>query len=339
MKCLKLLFLLVACVLCRAQQFQLDATLDGRGDSGFMTKWDHNRLLTFRDTSSPDIPSARVFSIDGTSVPIFILRDFRDAKFADIWAAAATPEGGIVVSVVLGFGPRPNPKDQLKPFPALKSLLLTYGADGSLKKVWNMAPYQHQALAIDAQNNVFALGTRDAGPEGFPMLIKYSPSGEVLGEYVPSRMFAKGQKALDGDRLNGSAELFLRNQQLVLWVPSTREAFVFLLNGQLQRKLAVGAILDRLAEQNGFAQATISRLALENSGSLTAQVRFWPSKTSAVGMMLGMVSLEPTGNEANLINTPISATSNPQQFLGISEDGKHIVVEQAGRGSALVRKQ
>src|SRR5438270_3373716 len=196
-------------VVAESQRFELNATADGKGDSGYRTQWDstHNRLLQFRDTSMPDLPSARIFGDSGTSVPIFILHDFQEARFSDIWAAAATPEGGIVLSVILGFGDRPNPRDPSRPFPPLKSLLLTYGPDGALKKVWNVVPYQHQALAVDRSGNVFGLGTRDAGPEGFPMLIKYSPSGTVLGEYVPSKMFAKGANALDGNSLNGSPAL------------------------------------------------------------------------------------------------------------------------------------
>jgi len=323
------------------QAFELDAAADGRGDSGYQTKWDstHSRLLVFRDTSAPDIPSARIFGANGTSVPIFILRDFRDAKFSDVWAGAATPEGGIVLSVILGFGDRPNPKDQSKSFPPLKSLVLTYGPDGSLKKVWNVAPYQHQALAVDLLGNVFALGTRDAGPEGFPMLIKYSPSGAILGEYIPSKMFPIGAKALDGSALNGSPALFIRNQHLVLWVSSTREAFRLSLNGELQRKIAVGPTIDRLATQNGFAQGTIAGLALEDSGGLAVQVRFWPSITSVQGMMLGMVNISPEGTEVKLINPPTGVAVNTQQFLGITQDGKSVVLEFAGKGHALVRKQ
>ena len=124
-----ILALNLAGVLARAQSFDVNTTADGRGDSGYSTKWDsnHSRLLLFRDSSSPDLPSARIFGSNGTSVPIFILRDFRDARFADVWAGAATPTGGIVLSVVLGFGDRPNLKNQSKPLPAVKALLLTYG--------------------------------------------------------------------------------------------------------------------------------------------------------------------------------------------------------------------
>src|SRR5262249_42206340 len=164
-----------------------------------------------------------------------------------------------------------------KPFPPLKSLVLTYGPDGSLKKVWNVAPYEHQSLAVDPSGNVFALGERDAGPEGFPMLIKYSPSGTILGEYVSSKMFAKGVRALDGSPVNGPSTLLLRNRQLLLWVSSIREAFRLSLSGDLKRKIAVGPALDRLAAENGFAQATIAQLALDDAGGLLIPMRFWPS--------------------------------------------------------------
>ena len=323
-------------------QFQMDVSGDGKGDSGFQVKWDSSqeRLITFRDTSSPDIPSAKMFDRTGQSTPIFILRDFRDAKFADVWASASTPEGGAVLSVVLGFGDRPTPQSvSSKSVPEAKVFLLTYGADGALKKVWNVAPYLHQALTVDRSGNIYALGTRDAGPEGFPMVVKYSKSGDILGEYVPSKMFANGAKALDANALNGNPALFVRNQQLVLWVSSTREIFRFSLNGELQRKVALGPEIDRLAAQNGFAQGTIAGLAVNNLGGLAVQVRFWPLKTSAEGMMLGMVDISQDGTEAKLANPPTAFSVNTQQFLGVSEDGKHVVLEHVGKDKAFVHKQ
>lgn len=332
------LFTLIG-VLARAQGFELDTAADAKG--AYRPKWDstYNHLLLYRNTSAPDMPSARIFASSGTSVPIFILHDFRDAKFADIRAAAATPEGGMVLSVVVGFGQRPDPKDPSKPFPPLKSLVLTYGPDGALKKVWNVAPYEHQALAVDPSGNVFGLGTRDAGPEGFPMLIKYSQSGGILGEYIPSSMFAKWERALDGDALNGSPDMFIRNQQLVLWVSSTREIFKFSLNGELQRKFALGAQVDRLAAQNGFAQGTIAGLAVDDLGGLAVQVRLWPTKDSAKGLMLGMVDVSADGTEAKLTDPPVLAAVKREQFLGVSEDGKHVVLERIGKDKVFINKQ
>jgi len=340
-KALCVVILNLAALLVRGQNIELNTAADGKADSGYWIKWDsnHSRLLLFRDSSSPDLPSARIFRSSGTSVPVFILHDFPDAKFADVWAGAATPQGGIVLSVVLGFGNRPDLKIQSKPLPQVKALLLTYGEDGSLKKVWNVAPYKHQALAVDRAGNVFALGTRDAGPEGFPMLIKYSPDGKVLGEYFPSKMFANGDKVLDVSRVNGASGLFLRNRQLLVWVSSIREAFRLSLTGELQRKIAVGPALDRLALENGFAQATVAELALDDAGGLVIQARFWPSKTVPTGMMLGIVSLPSAENDAKLL-TPLAApSSNTQHFLGIGEDGRNIVLERAGKDRGLVRKE
>jgi hypothetical protein len=340
MKMLYVILFTLAGVLAGAQRFELDTTADGKGDSGYWPKWDstYDRLLVYRNTSVPDMPSARIFANDGTSVPIFILHDFRDGKFANIWAAAATPDGGVVLSVILAYGNQPDPKDPSKAFPPLKSLVLTYGPDGTLKNVWNVAPYNHEALAVDPLGNVFALGVRDAGPEGFPMLIKYSKSGEILGEYAPSKMFAKGERALDGSALNGSPDLFIRNQQLVIWVSSTREIFRFSLNGELQRKFALGSEVDRLAAQNGFAQATIAKLAVDNLGGLAVQVRFWRSKDSAKGLMLRMVDVSPDGTESKLADPPLLSAVNHQQFLGVSEDGKNVMLERAGK-KAFVNKQ
>lgn len=331
---------LILCVAGLAQDIHVDVTSDGRGDSGYHTKWDsvQGRLLLFRDSSTPDVPSARMVAEDGTSVPVFVLHDFREAKFVDIWEAAATPDGGSVLSVILGFANRPQPKEiRTTPVP-LKSLLLTYGKDGALKKVWNVAPYHHQAVAVDADGNVFALGTRDAGKEGFPLIVKYSPKGEVLREFAPSTMFTKGGKALDGTPLNGSPSLLIRRDMLVLWVPSTREMFRFSLDGKLQRKSAIGNALDRLAAENNFARTTIAGIALTDSGEFTAQVWLWPSQTNSQGVVEAMARVSSDGQKAALIS-PILTPGLSAQFLGISNDGKQVKMLRAGKGQAVVRKE
>ena len=323
-------------------QYQVDLSGDGKGDSGFQAKWDPARenLVVFRNVSSSDLPSARIFQSNGQSTPIFILRDFRGASFADIWASALTPDGGAVFSVVLGFGERPTPKTiSSKPVPEAKVLLLSYGADGALKKLWNVAPYLHQALAVDGLGNVYALGTRDAGPEGFPMLIKYSKSGDVLGEFFPSKIFANGGKALDPSSLNGNTALFVRNGQLALWVPSTREVFKLSLKGELQRKIAIGPLIDRLAVQNGVAKATIAGLTLTNSGGFSVQLRLWPSTASPAGMMIAVAEISADGSEANMVAKPTAVATLRQQFLGVSDDGRRVVLEHDGKGKAVIRKE
>jgi len=337
---LPVLTVLLAYSLSAAQEFRVDAAADGKADSGYHTKWDstHGRLLLYRDVGSADVPAARIFRSDGSSLPIYLLRDFRDAKFADIWAASATPQGGMIMSVVLGFGDRPDPRDQSKPFPALRSLLLTYDSDGALKKVWNVAPYQHQALAVDAEGNVFALGTRDAGPEGFPTIIKYSPSGKVLGEYAPSTLFTGGESALDGDSLNGSAELLIRKQRLVLWLTSLREVFQFSLTGELKKKIPLGRVLDALARHNGYEKATVIGLAVSDSGELTAQIRMWPKSTSAQGIMIGMATLSDEASEAKLVVLPTPMETVPQRFLGLGEDSRPVFLEHSERNQIVVRK-
>ena len=338
---LSALIVLLPCMISLAQEFRVDAAADGKADSGYHTKWDstHGRLLLYRDVSSGDVPAARIFHPDGSSLPIYLLHDFRDAKFADIWAAAATPQGGMIMSVVLGFGDRPDARDQSKPFPALRSLLLTYDSDGALKKVWNVAPYQHQGLAVDSEGNVFALGTRDAGPEGFPAIIKYSPSGKVLGEYAPSTLFAGGKSALDGDALNGSPELLLRNQQLVLWLSSIREVFRFSPNGELQKKIPLGRMLDALARQNGYEKATVIGLAISGSGELTAQIRLWPKSTSAQGIKVGMITLSNEASEAKLAGSLTPLENQTQHFLGLGEDSRPVFLERSETSHIVVRKR
>ena len=325
---------------CLGQNISIDALSDGKADSGYQTKWDsnHKQLLMYRDTSSPDLPAARLFHADGSSAPIYILRDFRDARFADVWAAASTREGGLVVSVILGFGERPDVKDKDKPLPALKSFLLTYDAQGALKMVWNVAPYHHEALAVDGAGEVFALGTRDAGKEGFPMLIKYSAEGKVLGEYLQSNTFAKGSHAIDGDALNGSPSLFVRSRQVFLWLPSTREAFIFSLNGELEQKIAIGRIVDKLAQKQGYVNGSVATLAASSTGEIEAEVRFWRETKSVKGAMLGLVVVSRDGSDARVAGALSPMSGNNHQFLGMGENDAPILLEHTEKGHAVLKR-
>lgn len=340
-KLLLIAFSSLVSLYCFGQNIPIDATSDGKADSGYQTRWDsnHKRLVLFRDTSSADLPAARLFKLDGTSTPIYILRDFRDAKFADVWAAASTPEGGTVISVILGFGERPNIKDKEKSIPMVKSFLLTYDAEGVLRRAWNVAPYHHQALAVDDAGNVFALGTRDAGKEGFPMIIKYSSSGKVLGEFLQSGGFAKGSHVIDGEPLNGGSNLFIRNQQLLLWLPSTREVLGFSLAVDLQFKIPVGRLVDRLAQQRGYLDASIATMAASSTGDIEAEVRFWQESKSTKGAMSGLVVISRDGTDAKLAAPLAEMAGNTRQFLGVGDNDKPIVLEHADRSHAVVKRQ
>ncbi len=104
----KSLFLFVSALFCGltcyAQSFRVDPIgADGKG-GGYFTKWDlvQQRLILYRDTADATAPAALIFSNSGASVPVFPLRDLSDSRYVDVWNAAATPDGGVVLAVLSG---------------------------------------------------------------------------------------------------------------------------------------------------------------------------------------------------------------------------------------------
>src|SRR5207253_8543926 len=134
----------------------------------------------------------------------------------------------IVVSATLGYGPR-----NTHPIP-IKSLLLTYDATGMLRKVWDVNPYLDHHLAADRTGNVFALGEKGGAAAGdYPLLVKYSPTGEVLAETLSTGLFTKKEAVVTSGSPDGESKLFIKNDHLFAWIAPTQELFTFSLDGTL----------------------------------------------------------------------------------------------------------
>jgi hypothetical protein len=127
-----------------------------------------------------------------------------------VWDVAGTPEGGVVLSVIGKYS-----AEGVKP-PVLKSLLLIYGKGGDLKSVWDVYPYHHH-VAVDAAGDVFALGTKDTKERDYPILVKYSQAGKLLGEYLPASQFALGDAVVESGSANGESQIFAVGSGLRVW--------------------------------------------------------------------------------------------------------------------------
>src|SRR5581483_6464737 len=112
--CVRLLLVLALwSVPAQPQLLKLDSADDRKGDTGYVPHWDpvQDRLLAYRDTSDSALATARVFDSSGNSVPLFLLRDFPGAKSLHVWAAAASPDGGAILSVLQRVSKIPPQRD------------------------------------------------------------------------------------------------------------------------------------------------------------------------------------------------------------------------------------
>src|SRR5437660_97597 len=84
-----------------------------------------------------------------------------------------------------------------------------------------------QRIQFDSSGNVFALGDGGAATGDYPLLVKYSPTGEVVGEYLSSGLFAAKDSVVDLKSSYGEPQMFIRNGRLRLWIAATRELYTF----------------------------------------------------------------------------------------------------------------
>lgn len=310
----------------------IDPSTDGQDRAGFHTKWDaaEDRFILFRDTNAPERPAVRLFSQNGdSSVAFYPLRDFPAAQFLNIRDAAATPEGGIVIAGLMGYGPY-----KVRGVP-LKSLFLTYDSSGHLTKVWNVAPYDPSLIAVDSTDDVFALGEKDR-TAAYPLLVKYSPDGKVLSKLLYTSLLPKGTD-IQGASRNGESELFIKQDKLFVWLAPTEELFRYSLNGDLESRISLGSYLQRLTTGSGSWRLRIENLAVLAGNDMMLQVQFWPPKSPPPpgSVTYGFVRVSADGSSGTLLATP--SNSFAHRFLGTSADDKLVFLELQPDKSGILK--
>ncbi|HEY6218018.1 MAG TPA: hypothetical protein VIW74_15225 [Pyrinomonadaceae bacterium] len=302
-----------------AQQIMVDTPVEPPGTHSFQVRWDSDleRVIAYRDVSEPNLPAIRILSSSGSKVSIFPLKDFPGSGFIDIWDATGAPNGDIVVAAILGYGPR-----NVKPVP-LKSLLLTYDGSGTLKRVWDVKPYHHHRIAADSAGNVFALG--DGGKDDYPLLIKYSESGEVLGEFLSSGLFSAKDSVVDMISPNGQPQLFIKNDRLNVWIAATRELYAFSLDGVLLSSTSLSAAVQSIADQSGSSQVRILEIQVDSNQGIISQVRLFP-KDQKLPAAVGVARLKTNGSFDSWVE-PFSR-GDVHRFMGLTSNDKAVFLEK-----------
>jgi hypothetical protein len=146
----------------------------------------------------------------------------------------------------------------------LKNVLLTYDSAGALRAVIDTAPYAAEAIAADDEGDIYLLGERANEREGdasYPLLIKYDPSGRMVGRAIYTNLFKSGSDAIQdfgpGDQLV-SAALTLRGGNLYVYAPSEREVLVCSVKGRVLRRAKLSDVSAKIAQADKARRAAIS---------------------------------------------------------------------------------
>ena len=205
--------------------------------------------------------------------------------------------------------------------PKVKSLLLTYDGTGKLTKVWDVDPYYFRRVAVDRVGNVFAFGDSNLD-EPYPLVIKYSPSGSIEKEFLSSADAPGGELAVSSGSLSGEPDMFIKGDQLLVWLPHSEDLFRFSLAGDLISKTSLVGALSGLAAATDSEHTTIKSLTQGEHGEIFAQLQLWPKdKNRPVPTV--MIAVPPDGSKATTAAPPPILGF----FLGRTDQGKMIFYE------------
>jgi hypothetical protein len=310
--------------ICKSQDVQIEKVADEHG--GYFMKWDtvQDRLTAYRNTKDAAAPAALVYGADGHSLPVYPQRDLAESVTVNLWDVAATPEGGLVLVGLVGYGPPPRLPS------AVKSVLLSYGPAGNLEKVWNVYPYEFDLVAVDGQGNVYALGNADL-EEPYFLLVKYSPEGKVLRQFLSTSLFSVGDHILSpGGGTMGLNQMFIQDNTLFVWFARTEELLRFSLSGDLLSRVSLARSLSDFAAASGNDGIHVRSLAADGADQMIAQVLVWNTQTAAKAAYRGellLVRLPLDGSYATSL--PIGADRTP--LLGKSSTGRLVFYEPISR--------
>lgn len=310
------------------QEIRLDLSADAQSGPGYSPSWDgvQDRLVLRREIKVETAPAVKILSSDN-SLAIYPMKDLPESRAVFVWSAAATAEGGAVVDVIAEYGISGRKPE------VVRSFLMTYDASGTLTKLWDVSPYHHKHVVVDRDGNVFGFGVKDG--TDFPLLVKYSPNGDVLREFLPSAAFADRDRVVFSTE-NGESKLFIAGDYLFLWVPATQELLRFSLSGEIVGRLSLELVLTQLAQENGAAAVRVMNLG-SNGADLFAQLQFWPAANTDGQLKYGLAKFAAANPVRISLLAPLASTPAPGRFIGVARTGKLVFVELAG--NAVVIRQ
>jgi hypothetical protein len=200
--------------------------------------------------------------------------------------------------------------------------------------MWQVNPYHHHKIAVDRSGNVYALGHRIDARPAKNLIVKYSPKGTVIREFLPVDLLPNGQDTVLLNGRVGDNHLWIAGERLRLYVAATQELLEFDLDGVLARRLALGNQLVTLAKAAGGTRAQIRMVpSVDEPQAMFAQLAVWNEST---GYSFGVVRLSLDGTapprrlEQEADDEPISVP-----LLGTS-DGRFLFLD--AKAGALVRR-
>ena len=266
-------------------------------------RWDEamNEFVAFRNTSSSPEYSLEIYDATGNKRTVDILKDFPQAMGATIVNVAFGPNGEILVVCRL------RSSNSL----LLKQLILTYSPSLTLEKVWDVAPYDPTAIAVDQQGNVYSLGTTytEKNPsESYPMLIEYDPNGHIKNEFLPRSTFSSVDDPVSNSKKMGFVAMKATDSRIFIYLPVAKAMLTLDTSGKILKQFEVSDTFQRLTYEKGYAKFDV------HEDYISAQGKLW----------LGLMLRNPppsTQSSPNFISLIVEVDADGQATVHHAEEG------------------
>jgi hypothetical protein len=215
--------------------------------NGFL-RWNNvmNEAVVYRDQRSrSEIPLEVYDMTTGAKRNIDILKDFPQSSQAIISNVAVGTDGTIVVVCRL----------QSSGGGSLKELILSYGPSLTLDKIWDVAPYEPAAVAVDEQGNVYSVGTRideQTAGQSYPILVVYDPEGHVKKEMLARSTFPSTEDPVRDSHQMGFVAIRVTDTRIFLYLPSAHDVLALDKDGKILKQVDVYEVYQRLKHDKGY---------------------------------------------------------------------------------------
>jgi hypothetical protein len=246
--CVLLASLLWASLVSFAQAPNKSMTGDVRIPLNGFFRWDDamNEVVVYRDQHSRSEIPLEVYDIrTGAKRTIDILKDFPQSSQVYVSNIAVANDGGIVVVCRL----------QSSSAGSIKELILSYGPSLTLDKIWDVAPYEPAAVAIDEQGNVYSVGTRydeKTAGQSYPLLVVYDSEGRVEKEMLSRSTFPSDVDPVRDTHQMGFVTMRVTNTRIFLYLPSVHDALALDKDGKILKQVDAYEVYRQLTREKGY---------------------------------------------------------------------------------------
>ncbi len=316
-------FIIMVTVLVRGDEYSIKTNA-----GPFFCKWDtvQQVLLCIRDADGTEDVGAEVYDSTGHELfRVYPLRDFPGAESLSIWDATATPDG-VAIAGVLILSEKNG-----------RQVTLTYGKQGQLLKLWNVAPYHQHLIASDATGNIYAFGDRvdignGAKAPDYPLIEKYTPDGKVNAEFLFRKTF--NTDVTDAIPNAGMNKMQIIGGQLVLLLTSAKQVLWFNSNGTQDRQVSLEKVLNDVSVAYSGSPVEVMGFAVLGSGGYVVELRVLPKDAAKAPPVL-LVRVSNDGTSFELI-TSARTQAEVGYLEGETNTGKLVFLKGSGDNETLL---